>query len=451
MSELNQNPPRRNLLSDSTNSDQDPSIKDYARVVRRKLYFLFAMLILVIIMMNEARKPENWMWMGFKNDASNTEAIELNGLADPTALEDQLANDNAAGSFSNGGADSSSIDQIATKNSITQGGEKFWTRVWNQLETRDRTALVELIQVSQKNLEQRDINLVDFDPLMSSLLQARPADKAYCEKWDTTIKPGLVAVADGEDLTLGQQVAVKELFDTLDPLIVESLEDFTSPGRKSDMPAWHRFWGRVLDKEKTDSVPFVSPVQLVAQPDVWRFEPVRVRGKLLAGRAKRAGLHGPLRQQEVWFEWWIGNTHGADEVWCIYTAEKPPSLEVTDAFTNFHEPIECSGLFYKVRSYVDAESKGNHCPLILANTLNITKKVNPIAEATWIPSPAVMIACVLGVMAIAFGIAMLVHRTDQHRVHQPGGEHKLQIENHLDALGDDPDIKSVSERLEELE
>ena len=62
-----------------------------------------------------------------------------------------------------------------------------------------------------------------------------------------------------------------------------------------------------------------------------------------------------------------------------------------------------------------------------------------------------MVACVIGVMAIAFGIAMLVHRGDHHRVHQPGGEHKQQIESHLDSLGDDPNIKSIAERLEEIE
>ena len=156
-------------------------------------------------------------------------------------------------------------------------------------------------------------------------------------------------------------------------------------------------------------------------------------------------------RQGVWYEWWIGNTHGADEVWCIYTADKPDSIEVGEAFEKFDLPIESSGLFYKVRSYVDAESKGNHCPLILANTFDVTKKANPIAQASWIPSTPVMIACVLGVMAIAFAIAMLVYRSDKHRIHQPGSEHKLQIENHLDTLSGDPEIKSLAQRLEELE
>ena len=62
-----------------------------------------------------------------------------------------------------------------------------------------------------------------------------------------------------------------------------------------------------------------------------------------------------------------------------------------------------------------------------------------------------MIACVLGVMGIAFGIAMLVHRSDKHRIHRPGRERKAEIESHLDSLSDDPEIKSLSQQLEELE
>ena len=218
------------------------------------------------------------------------------------------------------------------------------------------------------------------------------------------------------------------------------------------MPAWHRFWGRVLENDFGDSVPSVSPVQLVAQPDVWRFEPVRIRGKLLSGRMKEAGIHGPLRHQGVWYEWWIGNKHGANEVWCVYTANKLDSLDVGEKFTSFDLPIEFTGLFYKVRSYIDAESKGNHCPLVLANTLTVTKKRNIVAEATWQkPSATTMAVCVLAVMGIAFLVAMLVHRSDRAKIYQPGGEHKKQIQQHLDSLGEDPDIKTIAQRLEELQ
>lgn len=451
MSELNPNPGRTNLLSDAVDNRPDESIKGYTRAVRRKLYFLFAMLILVVIMMIEARKPENWMWMGFKRDANSTEAIVLDGVSDKASSDNELENGGAAGSLLTDNSNSA-LDKNAHRSS---GSTVFWSRIWNLLATEDKTTLIQLIHLSQKNLDDRDVNLADFDPLASTLRQAVPEDASYREKWESTIQPGLLGVAEGEDLTIGQQFALKELFKSLDPLILGGIDDFTSPGRKKDVPAWHRFWGRILEERSSDQqreeAQLVSPVQLVAQPKVWRFQPVRIRGILLAGRAKLAGIHGPLRQQGVWYEWWIGNTHGADEVWCIYTADKPDSIEVGEEFEKYDLPIACSGLFYKVRSYVDAESKGNHCPLILANTFDVTKKANPIAQASWIPSTPVMIACVLGVMAIAFAIAMLVYRSDKYRIHQPGGEHKLQIENHLDTLSGDPEIKSLTQRLEELE
>ena len=447
MSQPNQNSKRPNLLADVVDKGPDESIKGYTRAVRRKLYFLFAMLILVIIMMNEARKPKNWMWMGFDKGPANSGAIEFDGLADPAAENDQLENDTPAGSLTTSGTVSAAGEKLNPSSSPI----KFWKRVWDSLDLEDQTALVEMIHLSQKNIDDRDVNPADFDPLVSSLAHVTPDDATYREKWESIIRPGLYNIGAGKDVTIGQQVAIGELFESLDPLILEGLDDFTSPGRKADVPAWHRFWERITGNEELDEAQPVSPVQLVAQPDVWRFQPVRVRGKLLTGRAQVAGVHGPLRHQGVWYEWWIGNTHGADEVWCIYTANKPDSLEVGEEFEKFDATIECSGLFYKVRSYVDAASKGNHCPLILANTLTVESKRNPIAETTWIPSMPTMIACVLGVMGVAFGIAMLVHRGDQHRIHQPGGEHKAQIESHLDSLSDDPEIKSIGQQLEELE
>ncbi len=327
---------------------------------------------------------------------------------------------------------------------------QFWKKLWDSLETEDKTALVELIQLSQKPLAERDVNWADFEPLANAIAEAKPVRENFPESWNSKLKPGLLSIARGEDVTISQQSAISELFKTLDPLLLGELDDFTSPSRKSDRPAWFRFWGHVLDKQKHESVENVSPVQLVAQADVWRFKPIRIRGKLLSGRRKEAGIHGPLRNQGVWYEWWIGNSRGSDEVWCIYTANKPDSLSVGDRFSNFDVSIESEGYFYKVRSYVDAQSQGNHCPLILADTLSVIQKTNPIAEATWTPSATTIIVSILAVMGIAFAIAMLIHRSDQMRLPRPGGKYKEAIDRHLDSLGEDPDIKSVAERLEEL-
>ena len=453
MSELDQNPRHRKLLADGADKKDSQSINVYTRAVRRKLYFLLAMLVLVIILMKEARKPENWMWMGFKEKPASGEAIEFNGVVEPESFSDQLDSNQAAGSLAVSPSSTSDEKEGDDSSDLSTDSQAtvFWRGLWETLETEDRTALVELIQLSQKPVDQRDVNLADFDPLVSALNYNNPSEGAYREEWEATIQPGLLAVGKGEDLTISQQAAIQKLFKILDPLILEGLDDFTSPGRKVDMPAWFRYWGRILEKEDTETVTTVSPVQLVAQPDVWRFQPIRVKGRLLAGRAKKAGIHGPLRQQGVWYEWWIGNTHGAKEVWCVYTAHKPDSIEVGEDFSNFDIAVESSGLFYKVRSYIDAESKGSHCPLILANDLTVTQRSNPIANATWLPSLTVMALWILGAMVLAFAVAMLVNRGDKHNTYNPGGEHKKLIDSHLESLGNDPDIKTLSERLEELE
>lgn len=447
MFDSNQNSQDKRSFLDSTNEKNSNSANGYSRTVRRKLYFLFAMLILVIVLMKEAKKPEHWMWMGFERDGSAiSSAIELD--ATPQELQDsELDSDSAISSIS------SSTQSLESTNetSFNAARDSFWKELWEELETEDQTALVQLVQVSQRPLEARKIETADFELLVEEIEKAPINDNdPFAPQWQGTLKPALLALARGDDVTINQQVAIGKLFESLDSLILAGLDDFTSPGRKTDTPAWHRFWRHILEQPIEQDSESVSPVQLVSQPDAWRFKPVRLTGRLMSGRSRPSGMYGPLRDQDQWYEWWIGNAHGADEVWCVYTATKPDSLEVGDKFSNFDVPISVSGYFYKVRAYVDTQSQANHCPLVLANSLLVTQRSNPIAAASWKPSTSVLIASIAGVLILAFAVAMLIYRSDQKSVRHPGGEHKAAIAEHLDSLSDDPNIKSMNQRLEDL-
>ena len=225
MSELNKktHTPPRNLLADAVDGKPADSIKGYTRALRRKIYFLFAMLILVLIMMKEARKPENWMWMGFKKGPASSDAIELDSFQKDSRAHEPLENNTSLGLLPDDGAADSTLVQDKTE----KHREAFWKQVWQLLPNEDRTALVELIQAAQKIPDQRDINPDDFYPLTSSLKQVNPDRGDYFEQWDTVIKPGLLAVAENDDVTLKQQIALRELFATLDPFILDQLDDFT--------------------------------------------------------------------------------------------------------------------------------------------------------------------------------------------------------------------------------
>ena len=60
-----------------------PSADRTSRAIRTKLLMLFAMLILVIVLMKEAGKPERWEWMGF--ETPDTVEIDLDDSnSDPT-------------------------------------------------------------------------------------------------------------------------------------------------------------------------------------------------------------------------------------------------------------------------------------------------------------------------------------------------------------------------------
>ena len=447
MFDSDNNSPSEHPYLDHGKRKSSNSINGYTRAVRRKLYFLFAMLVVVIILMKEARKPERWLWMGFESHSASSSPFEL--AADRQAEGDSSipGNQMAAGLLP-----AVKQESVANgRNDILQR-MSFLRELWDNLELEDQTGLVQLIQASQQPLNDRTIDPADFEILAEAIRNSKPAPGGtFSTQWNMTIAPGLISIAQGSDITVGQQNEIGGIFEFLDPLILDELDDFTSPGMKSDLPAWHRFWGLILDESVTPAAQPVTPVQLVAQPDVWRFNPVRLKGRLVSGRSRKAKQYGPLYKQEQWYEWWIGNPHGSDELWCVYTATKPDSIEVSDRFADFDINIEVDGYFYKIRSYVDAQSKANHCPLILAKSLSVNRVVNPVAAASWKPSASVLVGSIAGVMVLALAVATMIYRSDHIGRRHPGGKHQESIESHLQLLEENGDIKSTIEKLEELQ
>jgi len=68
---------RKNIFADTVSNKSRASSKGHSRTVRRKLYFLFGMLVMVLLLMKEASKPENWQWLGFEANQPREGAIFL--------------------------------------------------------------------------------------------------------------------------------------------------------------------------------------------------------------------------------------------------------------------------------------------------------------------------------------------------------------------------------------
>lgn len=469
--------PSENIFSDAFSGRKRSASKTYSRAVRRKLYLLFAMLVAVLIMMKEASKPERWAWMGFEPSSSalaisNDSAIELKSVATMNPEDDDSPSGEAQPLAESGEPQSASIDFGSEPRPLES---EFWNQTWEKLQIDQKTGLLELIQRVRDSNFQRSGNAATLIDTVESLQAKRnrfSADKreqidfsnqttafkairtaeldAFESLWETMLYPALAGSAAGEDCTIAQQRQVIALLERLDPLIFSDLEDFTSPGRIGDLPAWHRFWDLAFENESPPNAESVSPVQLRTQPKIWRGKPVLVQGRLLAGKRVDVGSKSPLYENGHYYEWWIGNQRGGSDVFCVYSIEKPAELSITEEFAKLDLPMQTIGYFYKVRSYIDDRAEPNYSPLLIANSISVDASKNPIATSSWQPSFASFLPWIIGIAVAAFGIAVCLHRADRRKSHTPGGEHLKTINAHLRDLSSDSEIKSVAEQLEEL-
>lgn len=465
-----------NIFADAINGRQHNSTKAYTRALRRKLYFLFAMLVVVLILMKEAAKPERWEWMGFDRASEKTsgDAIEV-GLSE---LNSPAANTNETIAIENldenGEAQSANIDFADTKQ--IELAPAFWKEAWQELETSQKVDLLTLIQrirdsefelpKGKTTLAETVIRLqtehtkfivkqreqIEYSNLTDDVKsQQRKRVEAFESNWLNNLEPALAGSAIGKDCTISQQRKVLQIIPELDRLILSDLQDFSSPKRIDDLAAWHRFWDRVLQNElKSDETESVSAVQLRTQPGIWRGKPVRLKGQLLGGKRTSVGDRSPLREQGHYYEWWIASNRNGSEVLCVYTSDKPEGMEVTNSFASFDTPVEVSGFFYKIRSYIDDLEKTNHCPLVIGNCLSPIGRQNLAATNQWQPTFGAFVPWLIGIAVLAFAIAMWINNADRKKIHSPGGEHLDSINAHLDSLSQNTDIKSISEQLEEL-
>ncbi len=459
---------RENIFGKALSDNQRRSVKDASKAVRRRLYFLFAMLALVIVLMNEAKKPEHWQWMGFDKQPSD-EPIVLDPEQDLTSslpIDDQSEQNGLANSPSRGPS-SAAVSNVAKLH------QQFIEQIWRASDTPRQTELIDLItrcawssgvqnptsggSDSLATTLQRFVTSQHNDVAISTMDQAdqmaqRKVIDELARRWTEKLIPAFDSAANGKDITMAQQLAARESLGAFTQLAHEQLEDLTTVGRKSELPAWLLFWRRATSPAATDEMTTaVSTVELRAQPNAWRGKRVTIRGSLLAGRKVKLESNLALDQGH-YFEWWIADRDGKGEIYCLYTSQHPDTVTAGEKLSSFDVPVEATGYFYKVRAYIDTQSQANYCPLILGKTLvPLAAAPASIINTTGLPSAWVMGLCLLGLAAFAFAIAMMVDRQDREKPLGPRGEMLESINENLAQLKEDSDIKTVAEKILELD
>jgi len=399
-----------NIFARTLSENERPSVKNASKAVRRKLYFLFALLALVIVLMKEAKKPERWEWMGFdKQPASQPIILDPDqDLSSPLPAE-KAGDQNGFQQPQELKATSENVT------SLTELQAEFIEQVWDDSDTTRQFELADLVTRCAWSSGAQDPVSGKSEPLAEMLRQfitsqhddvaistVDEADRIAQRKvidelaalWNEKLIPAFDSVSNGKDITMAQQLAARKSLPVFQRLANEQLEDLTTVGRKSELPAWLMFWRRVAWQTLTDEAApkSVSTVELRAQPRAWRGKPVSIRGSLLAGR--KVKLESKLALENgYYFEWWIADRHGKGEIYCLYSEQQPEAIAVGEK----------------------------------------------------------LVACRLGLGALAYSIALMVDRQDRDKPPGPRGKMLESINENLGELSEDPSIKTTAEQMRELE
>lgn len=421
--------------------------------------------MLVLWLMFEARKPENWAFMGFQQADSRSasealpddsgESVDTRFFPQLGRNQDELGGDqdtresDTPESAEDGWAIADLSEQAGESIEVTLLGRTrrdFWKSVYQSLTSPQRQLL--FIGMQQGRLRSRFVNptdepdwlaLVDrfaeeraeYEQNILQAITALPPDETRKrELWTdilqqmqtswASIEPALRQVPAGT--TDAQADTLQELQTIFDEISLGLVEDDSLRSRLEEREAWYRQFERLrafdlqnkLDNSAAPNVyQPVSFLQLFKQPDVYRGAPVQVRGKVYLAQYQVAQENpfGLVGYHVLWIRP-EGTAESPIQVYALRMPEGFPSLpqgqsRVFDAATA--EQVVVDGVFFKRVAY-EGQDGFRLAPLVL--TLEPTwipqERREPVGDS--VPSWPVMVAVCLGVAILAVGIAVFAMR-----------------------------------------
>ncbi len=445
-----------------------------SRAVRIRLMMLFGMLIFVLVLMREARKPQNWEWLGFGQAPANAEK----------PIEEKR-DDTEMSPLENGG-DSTDPGVLIDPEFIVSRAKEypkqaslFWQTMYLRLNTDRQKQLFRLVRMIRQHqpLDQlKDSEREDFTKLVKfvsskrsdfharlfdkiSLLADDAAEKKLLNDqlfeakaiWSEKIQPALQQTLDGEDINMSQLAAISQLQLVLDQLAFSQVLDKSSLNRPVEGNAWLRIWESVLSPGKIEFEE-VTHIQLTSQPDSFRGQPIRVEGWIRS--AQRKNVVANELGLDHYYILWMRPQDTNLAPYCVYSQELPKGFpHVTGESIKLNEAAVIDGSFFKLRSFIDGSEQVSSCPLILANTFQWKKQtedasVSPFAG--WQPPRWFIITAFISMPIAATLIAWFVFRNTQMKRYAPGQKRQKSIEKSLVRLSDDPNIQTDLEKVQAL-
>lgn len=439
------------------------------RTTKLRLLSLFAALVLVLIAMKEAKKPERWAWLGWSENRAKSSLTE-SPPGDRREIQPSV------------GIEWTKDDGPATASTLftTEGtpvAERFWDQVYQSLSKNEKKRLNQSLREASKTgqggqepdagfrtmigkIERRNgdlsaelleqISLLAPDSERKRMLNQQLVD--FQEHW-LEFKRAAALGAEGATLDAEQVALMQKIQATLDPVLYREVRDRTPVVRAADGPAWLRTWERIqagardLPEDATESR--VSHIQLVSQPESYRGRWVRISGIL------RGVDQIQVRRNELgidhYYVLWIEPSDTNVSPYCVYCLTLPDQLaELGQQFTTLSDAVSVEGIFLKLRSYETTEREMAVCPLILAKTFELQAPQKVVARQVWQPPGWVLITLVSLMPVVAVAIAIGVYQMTKTSQYTLSAKSEQRLAGDLERLAQDRAIKSDAERVQEL-
>ncbi len=444
--------------------------------VRLRLMSLMAMLILVLIAMKVASKPETWERLGFRSEKvvqdsaastlllpeSKVDTVTIPGNVDP--VPEQQADPAQDGPPSIELKGRFSVDDI-------ENNESFYRQMFSELDLNQRKDLFRLLRYGRIGIPLPPEYRSTAETLVAYIERQRSAyHQVIADQLSTIQQPdrrqpfesmladdktksaaalkALATASIGQTLEPQQTIDLEPIQAVFDDMAFQQVKDQTSMTRTAEGPAWIRSWETILDGRFLQTAKPVKQIQLISQPDAYRGKGVSVRGEL-RGAEKITVPENELGIQQYYVLWVRPETSNLAP-YCIYTLFLPEGFpSVGNQFVTFDETIEVSGIFFKIRSYLTKGGEMENCPLILAKSFHWIRTQN-VAKKNSVPTALFMWPFLVLIPIVAGLCAYLVYRTTQVKRYVGDDAAVQTITTDLAKLNDDQSIKTDTERIQML-
>ena len=457
-----------------------------------RLMTLVTALMLVLVAMNEARKPENWAWLGLDqpkasetsedNDAAADRQFESAGIDRPVIVR-PLSNGKNPATAQDDTADKTDdegwsgrdepigFDIKRVKEDLNTVRVDFWKKCFNELSLNDRKTLFQLVRLGRMRTAIDTESWRRFDRVWDRVDSYRrryhtlilskggtpeaggDADRELWyellyrlkQQWSDEVQPAVQALrASSVDDVHAQ--SFERLQVVLDEIAAGLVEDGTAVARAAESPIWIRWIEEVQaswkdkDRPSPDSV---SHLKLMTQPSRYRGKDLHFEGRVRAAQKIPAGQSD--LNIDHYYSLWIQDVEGGTIPFSVFALELPDGFpEVGWAFTKMDVPVSIDAKFFKIRVY-DADNQTKTCPFLIAHTPVLNPQLQ-MATTSGSPKLSTIIFAVLLLVVIAFLIASRVYRSSQSpRLRIERSREKIHVS--LGELQKDSSIMTPGERL----